>query len=168
MTMHNLYRKMMAEYYMNSSKSTQFCMKSFFRKLPDPEELTREWILDFLMSYENKKTRSTFFTYLKVTCKRLKRPELMDGIIVKEPRPNVTRADLLTPKEIHKLLIAAEEPMMKAVIELLVESGCRIGELLSLTRDEIGFEKVFSTTLTIHHKGRINRPLLFLCLKMPV
>ena len=160
MSMHNLYRNMLAEYYMNAANSTKAIMKSFFNRIPGPDDLTREWILDFLMSYDNKKTRSIYFTLFKVTCKRLGKSELMEGIVVKEPKPDVTRADLLTPKEIAALLKAAQRPMMKATIELLIESGCRIGELLPLMKEDITIETDFLNVTFVGKTGTRHVPLL--------
>jgi site-specific recombinase XerD len=49
--------------------------------------------------------------------------------------------ELLTEEEVKKLIESANEPRDRALVSVLYESGCRIGELLSLKIKEIDFDK---------------------------
>lgn len=49
--------------------------------------------------------------------------------------------ELLTEEDVTKLINAAEHPRDKALISVLYESGCRIGELCSLHMKHIEFDK---------------------------
>lgn len=64
--------------------------------------------------------------------------------IKKKDRPRVQASDILTEKEIKKLIGAAERPRDKAFISMLYELGARIGEIGSLqirniTRDKYSY-----------------------------
>jgi site-specific recombinase XerD len=48
--------------------------------------------------------------------------------------------DLLTKEEIDRMIDAANNPRDKALISVLYESGCRIGELLSLKIKDVRFD----------------------------
>ncbi|MBL7100847.1 MAG: tyrosine-type recombinase/integrase [Nanoarchaeota archaeon] len=49
--------------------------------------------------------------------------------------------ELITPDEVKRLLDASDCPRDKAFVSLLYESGCRIGELGSMTIGSINFDK---------------------------
>jgi integrase len=49
--------------------------------------------------------------------------------------------ELLTKEEVRKLIEAAEHPRDKALISVLYESGCRIGELATLKIKHVSFDK---------------------------
>ncbi|MBA7490527.1 Tyrosine recombinase XerC [subsurface metagenome] len=64
--------------------------------------------------------------------------------IKKKDKPRVQASDILTEKEVKKLISAAEHPRDKAFISMLYELGARIGEIGSLqikdiTRDKYSF-----------------------------
>ena len=48
--------------------------------------------------------------------------------------------ELLTEEEVKRLINAAQHPRNKAMVALLYESGCRVGELLSLQIKHITFD----------------------------
>jgi integrase len=49
--------------------------------------------------------------------------------------------ELLTEEEVKRLINAAQHPRNKAMVALLYESGCRVGELLSLQIKHITFDE---------------------------
>jgi integrase len=49
--------------------------------------------------------------------------------------------ELLTEEDVKKLIDAAENPRDRALIAVLYESGCRIGELLSLRVRNVSFDR---------------------------
>lgn len=51
------------------------------------------------------------------------------------------QADLISEEEIQKLLAVSDHPRNKALISLLFETGCRIGELANLTIGNVMFDQ---------------------------
>ncbi len=106
---HETYRKLLTLRYMNSAPQSLFDSLSVAKRLPPPDELTTEFIIDFLTSYENINTRAYYYYIIKVICKEIGRPELIEPI----PRPKevstIRRRDLLTPNEIAALLRACKD-----------------------------------------------------------
>jgi len=64
--------------------------------------------------------------------------------------------DMLTEDEIEKLINAAEHPRDKALIAVLYESGCRIGELASLKLKNINFDE-YGAQLLVNGKTGARR-----------
>ncbi|MFA5032783.1 MAG: tyrosine-type recombinase/integrase [bacterium] len=64
--------------------------------------------------------------------------------------------ELLTEDEINKMINAAEHPRDKALISTLADSGCRIGELLTLRLKHLIFDK-YSAVLTVNGKTGMRR-----------
>lgn len=58
---------------------------------------------------------------------------------------------LLKEEDIKKLINTAEHPRNKAMVSFLYESGCRVGELLSLTINDIEFDE-HGATVTLRGK----------------
>ena len=48
---------------------------------------------------------------------------------------------LLTEDDIKKLVEATDHPRNKALISLLYESGCRVGEIASLQINNVAFDE---------------------------
>ena len=85
-------------------------------------------------------TRYTdWMIFKKIVRKILKRRDInFDEYRIPKPSSNL---QILTLEEIHALIRAAKTFRDKLLIFLLYESGCRIGELLSLTRGNIIFDE---------------------------
>jgi site-specific recombinase XerD/ribosomal protein L40E len=64
--------------------------------------------------------------------------------------------DLLTEEEIEKLIEAAEHPRDKALIAVLYESGCRIGELLKIKLKHLVFDS-YGAKLLVNGKTGARR-----------
>lgn len=59
-----------------------------------------------------------------------------------KPRKNGKKPeDLITPDEFNKLLNYAGNTRNKALISLLYDSGCRIGEILGMSKQDITFDQ---------------------------
>jgi len=63
----------------------------------------------------------------------------------------INDSELITQKDVEKLLEASEYSRDKAFVSLLYESGCRIGEIGSMTISNVNFDK-FGTVITISGK----------------
>jgi integrase/recombinase XerD len=59
--------------------------------------------------------------------------------------------DLLNEEEVKRLILNANNPMYEALIAVLYETGCRIGELLPLDIKQISQDK-YGFILTVHGK----------------
>lgn len=68
--------------------------------------------------------------------------------------------DLLTENEAKELIKACKNPRDRAIIAVLWESGCRTGELLTLSIGSVSFDDTF-TKITVHGKTGSRRiPLI--------
>lgn len=68
--------------------------------------------------------------------------------------------DLLTEDEVKKIVGACRNPRDRAIVAVLWESGCRIGELLNLRVRHVSFEENL-TRITVHGKTGARRvPLI--------
>ncbi|MCL4341066.1 MAG: tyrosine-type recombinase/integrase [Candidatus Thermoplasmatota archaeon] len=64
--------------------------------------------------------------------------------------------DLITPDEFNKLLNYAGNTRNKALISLLYDSGCRIGEILGMRRQDITFDQ-YGAKLNVSVKTRYRK-----------
>lgn len=90
----------------------------------------------------------TFFQYL-----------VTEELVAKDPTKRVERIkcertikEALTDIEVEKLRMAADDERERAVIELLLSTGCRVSELIGIRLDEIDGNKVL-----VHGKGEKER-----------
>lgn len=127
-------------YLISHSKSWCNVIKCFLNKLPEPDLITEEWILDFFTQYSNLSTKSFYRKMLSIVLGRLGKKHLLENIKISQPKTLLRPSDLLTDNDIHSLLIACYNFEQRAIIELLAESGCRASELLNLTINDISLE----------------------------
>jgi integrase len=156
---HKLYKEVINRRYMNCAPQTLWQALSVAKRMPSPTKLTSEWIMNFLLSYQNMWTRSSYYYYIKVICEEIGRLELLEGIPVPYPDTTVTRRDLLTPTEIAALLRACKDLYERALIEFLVESGCRIGEVMNLEAQDITSDESFLYVTVTGKTGERTIPL---------
>ncbi len=131
-------------------------------------EVTKEDLQSFLSKLGNQgytpkslsrkiNSTRTFYRFLKINEYITDDPSLL----VEHPRYELTPPRILTPTEYRALRDAARnDPRMFAIIEILLQTGIRIGELAALRLSDIG-----SDTLTIRpyekHEERVvplNKP----------
>lgn len=78
---------------------------------------------------------------------KIEQPEIINWLrvsVLEKEKPRVNASDILTDREIEKLIESAEHPRDKAFIGMLYELGARIGEIGNLkikdiTRDKYSF-----------------------------
>jgi integrase len=140
--LHPRYQQLMRERYLRASRNWQKQMISFLRRIPPPEELTREWFLEFLDRPSarggqlSNDSVAQYLARMKILANWLERPEIVEGI--KKPRARkLTRADILEMNEVRHLLQSAPDSRTRALIHLLAETGLRIDEALSIQIEEI-------------------------------
>jgi len=81
-------------------------------------------------------------------------PKEVKWITTNIKRSEVTlpaEGDLLTEEEVIQLIESAEHPRDKALISSLYESGCRVGELLSMHISNVVFDQ-YGTVITVSGK----------------
>jgi site-specific recombinase XerD len=88
-----------------------------------------------------------------------------EGFIVKNPASKIKEPKIgkripkfLTEQEIEHLRESCHTPMEKALFEFMYSTGCRIGEIIRLNRDEINFH---SQSVIVHGKGDKEREVYF-------
>lgn len=75
---------------------------------------------------------------------------------------NVIPEELLTQKEVMKMIDAAENPRDKAIIAFLYESGCRVGELLSMRIKHLSFDE-YGAKAVLKGKTGMRRIRIIFC-----
>jgi integrase/ribosomal protein L40E len=95
--------------------------------------------------YKSEKTKTALKSNLKVFYRWLRKtkdyPPEVDWIKINHKQVNnKLPEELLTEEEIVKMADAALNPRDKALVLILYESGCRIGELLSLKIKDVQFD----------------------------
>jgi len=94
------------------------------------------WIKNRYTGYTKRDYLLTYKYYLRF----IGRPEEADKIkatVKRDEVKNIVPTELLTPREIRKLIDSTDNIMYKALIYLLWEAGLRIGEILEIRREDI-------------------------------
>lgn len=88
-----------------------------------------------------------------------------EGIIVKNPATKIKEPKLgkripkfLSEQEIELLRESCLTPLEKALFEFMYSTGCRIGEVIKLNREDINFH---SQSVVVHGKGDKEREVYF-------
>jgi site-specific recombinase XerD len=77
---------------------------------------------------------------------------------IKEPKMGKRIPKFLSEQEIEHLRESCHSPMEKALFEFMYSTGCRIGEIIKLNRDDINFH---SQSVVVHGKGDKEREVYF-------
>ncbi len=64
---HEIYRRVLPQRYMNSAPQSLFEALSVAKRLPPPDELTTDFIVEFLNSYDNINTHAYYTTSSRVS-----------------------------------------------------------------------------------------------------
>lgn len=88
-------------------------------------------------------------------------PECVEWVKTTEKRSNnKLPEDLLSEEEVKQMISTAWTPRDRAIISLLWESGCRVGELLTMRIKHVSFDENL-TRITVHGKTGMRRvPLI--------
>jgi integrase/recombinase XerD len=91
------------------------------------------------------KSLKTFFTWLYYDEGKIKKkeiPEILEDLEVDRPQPKKKNPDqLLNGDDVLKLIKIIENPRDKAIVAILFESGCRVGELIDLNLEDVSFDE---------------------------
>jgi len=143
--LHPVYRRFLQEKYARASANYQKQLVSLLRRMPQPDELTRDWILGFLSRSSNRGrplSNDSFIQYLariELVARWLHRPELVAGIN-KPHEKRLTSEDIPDMAEIRQLMQHARDSQARCLIHLMAETGVRIDEALSIQIENITCE----------------------------
>ena len=113
------------------------------------DKTNKKDIIEIVGKLERSKYSSEVKHAIKVSIKKFYKwlnggedyPEKVKWIKSAQKSKHRLPEELLTEEDIEKMINAAEHPRDKALISLLYESGCRIGELMSLRMKHISFDE---------------------------
>lgn len=135
------------------------------------ESVTRRDIIRLVEEIENQgytvNTKHDFKVVIKRFFKWLRStdeyPEEVKWIktTVKESNSKLPE-ELLTEEEVKRLIECADHPRNKAMVSLLYESGCRVGELLSLQIKHVEFDE-YGAKVTVDGKTGMRRIRVVSC-----
>lgn len=134
-------------------------LKQIAKLLNKPfSEVRKEDVVELIRRVEEKGysewTKHDFKAILKVFFKWLRQsdsPPEVSWLKSSSPRLRKLPEELLTKEDIVKMVEAAEHIRDKALILTLYESGCRIGELLTLQIKHVLFDK-YGAVLIVNGK----------------
>lgn len=135
------------------------------KMLPKPfHAATKEDIIDLLQQIESKDysdwTKRDFKIVIKRFYKWLRKtedyPEEVKWIKTRVKNKHLLPEQLLTEEEVKKLVASADNPRDKALILVLSESGCRIGEILTLRIRNVQFDE-YGAQLIVNGKTGMRR-----------
>ncbi len=112
-------------------------------------KLNREEITDLVLKIQSselkKRTQEDLLLTIKLFYKFIKKtenyPEEVSWIKIRHEHNIITKDDLITKEEYKKMYDNATDLKDKTLIALLHETGCRIGELMTLTLERVAWEE---------------------------
>jgi len=142
-----------------------FHLKTYAESFEKPfTEFTKDDIIQFIehlegqgysawTKHDNRVIMKSFFKWLNDG----EYPEIVKWINTNiKGRKRRLPEEILTKEEIKKLIEIAETPRNKAFIYVLYESGCRIGEILTLNIKHVRFDE-YGAILTVDGKTGMRR-----------
>ncbi len=136
------------------------CLKRITREnAVDFSKLSNKDLQNILVKINNSKlsewTKYTYLMMFKGFCRWLNKEKglSLDVEIIKpkEPKNSLMPEYLITEEEFNKLFNGTDDLQMRVLLGLLYESGCRIGEILSLKIQNVSFNQ-YGARLLVHGK----------------
>ena len=151
-----LYERVLDERYGRLAPRTLNTVRRFYRTLPDPSELTKEYVRERLRHLAPQ-TQWSYLSFLKPLGEALER-DLVGGIRPPRPRSHVQKTDLYTKNELDRVFEACIDTRDRAMFQVLYESGVRASELVELRIADVTPSQNL-WWLTVMGKGRKERPV---------
>lgn len=104
--------------------------------MPDPDDIDGDYVLEFIEPYAPH-TQKEMLGLFRTLFDYLGRTDELKGIRGKRVKAVVSARDLYASQEIQSLLEVCTKPQDRAMIEVLYQSACREGELVSMTIEEL-------------------------------
>lgn len=140
MEIHDTYKKFLRKHYSGTSEIYKKYTAGFLERLPPPEDLDDDFVLEFIEPYSPSYQKS-LLDWFRNLFRYLGRIDELDGIKGKRIKPTIEVEDLYTKDEVDRILQVCVTPHDRAMVEVLYESGCRVGELVSMTIENTKFLK---------------------------
>jgi len=77
---------------------------------------------------------------------------------IKEPKEDQRIPKFLTEEEVETLRAACVKPLERAIVEFMYTTGCRIGEIIKLNREDIDWD---NGSVIVDGKGGVQREVYF-------
>lgn len=128
-----------------------YSLKRLALFIPDKpiHKLDREGVTDLVLKLQSsdlkRGTQNDLLVTIKLFYKFIKKtensPEEVAWIRIKDERNILTKDDLITLEEYRKIYDCSTDLKDKLLVALLKETGCRIGELLTLTIERVVWDE---------------------------
>lgn len=99
--------------------------------------------------YDYKRSIKKFFRWLG-------KEELVSWLRCSDVKNRRLPEEILTEEDIKKMIDAARTPRDRAIVSVLYESGCRVGEFLSMKIKHISFDR-YGAVVVVHGKTGYRR-----------
>ena len=132
-------------------------------------ECNKEDLMEFVRKIDSVRNHSEWTKYdEKVVLKRFYRwlngdeeyPQSIKWLKLKDPKNSILPEELLTEEEVIKVVDAAKYLRDKTFIYAMYESGCRIGELLTLQIKNVSFGEHVTSLVVAGKTGQRRVPLV--------
>ena len=114
----------------------EFCSGSFSKNNKPPSMASKKFCIISIKKLYGMVCQGKWENKCPEPIKKLKVPKKDDGGL-----RSLKKEDLLTHKEIERMVHAADDIKWKALIKVLFETGFRVSELLSMTIKSVNFEE---------------------------
>ena len=133
----------------NTIKTYSSCFLKFksYYKNRSLDTLSKEEIKTFLLYLIQEKqvspsTQNQYINAIKFYCEKvLKQPKMV--FIIDRPKKDKKLPKILTKQEVFAILKATKNIKHKTILALLYSSGIRIGELISLRKEDLVWDKSY-------------------------
>ncbi|MBN1134391.1 MAG: tyrosine-type recombinase/integrase [Methanosarcinaceae archaeon] len=126
-------------YLSNMQKIVRLCPDMDFFNLSGDD--VKRIQIEIVKRFPNHSTAGLVKITLRKWLQSTNQKDLLSGVKVTATKGNGKLPDdMITPAELEKLLASCTHPRDQAIIALLYDSGCRIGELLSMRVRDVEFD----------------------------
>jgi len=174
--MKNIILKFDMQWGINITPATRIfymkCLKLFATYFKDkrPEEITKDDLIVFFNAIKGKRgermieqTKSSVKKFFKEFYQTEEYPDLVKWIKpTRKLKPAVTREMLVTEEEVKRMIEVCDDVRDRAFITMLLESACRLGELINIKLCDIIFGEN-CTTIIVNGKTGMRRVPLIHC-----
>jgi site-specific recombinase XerD len=139
-----------------------YTMKDFISKVSKPfDQVLESDIISYVAGLEGKEgTKAVKRIVIKTFFSSVGKEDIVAFISTKMPQTDIRASDLLTESEVSQMITLAQQVKYKAIISMLYESNCRIGELLNLRIKDVEFDTDCIRVTLKNEKNRGSRVIV--------